>query len=55
MEMSNEDICKALIYCRHSDGALCNMCPYSRFSSNCSKFLLSDAAERIRELSSKEE
>ena len=55
MEMSNEDICKALIYCKHSDGALCNMCPYANFGHNCSKMLLDDAANRIKELSSKEE
>lgn len=55
MDMSDKDICKALIYCKHSDGALCNMCPYAKFTPNCSKVLLDDAANRIRELSDNKE
>ena len=52
MEMSNADICRALIYCKHSDGALCNMCPYGDRGNTCSKQLLDDASNRIKLLES---
>ena len=52
MEMSNADISKALIYCKHNDGALCDMCQYSKYGSNCSKQLLTDASDRIKLLES---
>ena len=51
-EMSNADICKALIYCKHSDGALCDICPYSDRGHTCSKQLLDDASNRITKLES---
>lgn len=45
----DEDVVKALIYCKHKDGELCNMCPYGRFAPHCSSILLDDAAARIRD------
>ena len=47
---NDEDIVKALIYCKHKDGELCDMCPYGRYAPHCSSMLLDAAAARIKEL-----
>ena len=47
----DEDVVKALIYCKHKDGELCDTCPYGRYAPDCSSILLDAAAARIRELS----
>lgn len=48
--MTIKEISKALIYCKHNDGALCNMCPYSKWPGRCSKMLLDDAAKMLNSL-----
>lgn len=50
MEHDDMEISLALLYCRHKDGALCNVCPYAIYTPNCSHHLLTDASRRIREL-----
>lgn len=47
---ADDELVKALIYCKHNDGALCNMCAYGRFAPHCSDVLLDAAVDRIREL-----
>lgn len=49
-KLEDEDIVKALIYCKHRDGKLCDMCPYGKYAPDCSHMLLDAAADRIREL-----
>lgn len=51
MDHSDKEISLALLYCRCSDGALCNVCPYAKYAPNCSNLLLQDASNRIKELS----
>ena len=50
--MTIKEIYKALIYCKHKDGALCGMCPYSKYggSGRCSSLLLDDAAKMLNSL-----
>ena len=47
---NDDELVKALIYCKHNDGELCNMCAYSRYSPHCSDMLMDAAVDRIREL-----
>ena len=50
-EPSDRDILTALTYCGVSDGDLCGMCWYSRFTGGtCMKRLTHDAVVRIKEL-----
>ena len=50
-EFTDEQIIVALLYCRHRDGELCNICPYSCIAGGqCSNRLLTDASRRIKEL-----
>ena len=47
----DHEITRALIYCKHKDGALCNMCAYAKYTGgHCSARLLTDASDRINEL-----
>lgn len=52
-EFSPKEIADALLLCRNcanSDGRLCNLCPYSKYTSGCcSDRLLDDASKLIRE------
>ena len=41
---------KALIYCKHQDGELCNFCAFGRYAPHCSDILADAAVDRIREL-----
>lgn len=50
LETNDAELVKALIYCKHKDGKLCDMCDYGRFAPHCSSMLLDAAATRIREL-----
>lgn len=48
---SDKDILTALTYCGISDGDLCGMCWYSRFTGGtCRKTLNHDAVNRMKEL-----
>lgn len=50
-DFTDKEIMDALIFCKHSDGALCNICAYGKLAGGiCSKTLLTDASERIGEL-----
>jgi hypothetical protein len=50
-EPSDNDILTALTYCGVSDGDLCGMCWYSRFTGGmCRKTLTHDAVARMKEL-----
>ena len=45
--MTIEEISKALIYCKHKNGALCNLCPYAKWPGRCSTLLLDYAAQML--------
>ncbi len=47
---SDDDLVKALIYCKHKDGELCDMCAFGRFAPHCADILIDAAVDRIREL-----
>lgn len=48
---TDKQIMDALIFCKHNDGALCNICAYGTIiGGHCSKTLLTDASKRIGEL-----
>lgn len=50
-EFTDTQIATALLYCRHDDGELCNICPYGCITGGrCSKQLYADASRRIKEL-----
>lgn len=36
LRVNDEELVKALIYCKHRDGELCHMCSFGRFASHCS-------------------
>lgn len=49
--LSNDDeLIKAVIYCKHHDGELCNMCVYGKYSPHCSDVLADAVVRRMREL-----
>ena len=50
LRVNDEELVKALIYCKHKDGELCDMCSFGRFAPHCSSILLDTAVARIREL-----
>lgn len=43
-----KDVMLALRYCTSDDGAFCDMCAYSDCGNRCSKILLLDASEMIK-------
>lgn len=49
-KVDDEELVKALIYCKHHDGELCNYCDFGRFAPHCSDVLADAAVDRIREL-----
>ena len=54
-EFSNDVISRALRYCISDVGDYCNLCAYQQLGPGCSKELLRDASDRIKELSEKKE
>ena len=53
--MTTDEIVRALLYCKHSDGDLCAICPFEKLGTDCSKLLYSYAANRLRYLASEVE
>lgn len=46
-EFTNKEIATALLLCRDETGKSCRICPYAKYPIDCSKMLLSDAADLI--------
>lgn len=53
--VSDKDIILALRYCVSDTGEFCDMCSYASYGTNCSKRLLKDASNRLKELTSNSE
>lgn len=51
-KIATKDIALALKYCISDSGEFCDVCPYAKFGPICSKHLLRDASNRLRELDS---
>lgn len=47
---NDEKIIYALRFCVSNDGEYCDLCPYQNVGTNCSRRLLRDASNRLREL-----
>ena len=48
-DITVKDIIVALRYCISDNGEFCDMCPYEVFGVTCSKKLLRDASDQLRD------
>lgn len=49
-DKTTKDIILALRFCMSDSGEFCDMCPYEGLGPECSKHLLRDASNRLKDL-----